>query len=162
MRAHSTNVTNLDGRRLHTLLTSALLMERRPTIREAAVLAGLLAGAELYWGSRRSAGLFVLGHVGTTALVYAGLKARGVEDPDAVDVGVSYGTYCLLGATAANAPGRVVSVPLLVGAQGVRPLLGEDPDFTDVGHLVALLLGVGAGFRCGRRRSPRSHAPSVA
>lgn len=151
LRAHSTNVDNLRARRWHTLLTSAFFVERPIDPAYAALLLTVLGGAETVWGSRRTAAVFAFGHVGASLLVYGGLRATHAskETGSAVDVGASYGLNAVLGAAAVSLPHRAARAAATAGVLGlvVRPLVREGRTFTDVGHLAALLLGLGAGHR---------------
>ncbi len=160
LRAHSTNVDNLRDGRWHTLLTSAFLTEQPLTPVSAALVAGILGGAEARWGARRTAGLFALGHVGGSLVVYAGLRAArpSAETAAAVDVGVSYGVGAVLGALTAAVPRtwprRAAAAGLV--ALGARPVLRGGGTFTDAGHLAALLIGLAAGWTGGDHRMNRS------
>lgn len=114
----------------------------------AAVLLPVLGGAERGLGSGRTALLFLAGHVGATLLTVAGI-AVGVgvgwlpaSLTYAVDVGPSYGlaavAAALVAAVATPRRRRVLAVALAVGLVGVVVV---DRSFTDVGHLVAALIG---------------------
>lgn len=164
VRAHlvlaaSTNLANLGQGRWATLLTSAFVAGPRvPGPGWWLALAGLLASAELLWGSWRAVLTFLAGHVGATLLVAAGLAAGMTAGwlpaawATAPDVGASYGLLAVLGALAAGAPPAVRrgAVPLLVAAVGVGLLLR--PTFTAAGHLVALLIGLLIGTAAGAWR----------
>ncbi len=161
VRAHlvlaaSTNLANLGQGRWATLLTSAFVAGPRvPGPGWWLALAGLLASAELLWGSWRAVLTFLAGHVGATLLVAAWLAAGVTAGwlpaawATAPDVGASYGLLAVLGALAAGAPSAVRrgAVPLLVAAVGVGLLL--NPTFTAAGHLVALLIGLLIGTAAG-------------
>jgi len=116
----------------------------------------LMALAELLWHSAHLLMAFVVGHIGATLLVALGLTASvelgwdSVDVTRATDVGMSYGASAVLGSLTAAIPRRwrpawigwwlaVVVVVVVVG-----------PDFTDVGHAVALVLGMLASTRFGR------------
>jgi predicted transporter len=102
-------------------------------------------------GTVRTLGVFVLGHVGATVLTVCGL-AVGVgmgwlpaSLTHATDVGPSYGLAALAGVLAARVvrrDRRRLAVGALLLALVVASVVGGD--FTDVGHLIAALLGVGA------------------
>ncbi|MCZ4121710.1 rhomboid-like protein [Streptomyces sp. H39-S7] len=151
LRAHSTNVDNLRAGRWHTLLTSAFLVDRPIDPAYGVILLGVLGGAEAVWGSRRTAAVFALGHLGASLLVYGGLRATDAakETTSAVDVGASYGLNAVVGAAVVSLPNRTARAVAAAGVLGlaVRPLMRKGRTFTDAGHLAALLLGLGAGHR---------------
>jgi hypothetical protein len=156
----STNLDNLGRLHVGTLLTSAFVMASAPTLAWWCGIAALLAGVELRLGSRRLAIAFLAGHVGATLLVAAGL-ATGVRAgwvdggvSGTVDVGVSYGLMAVIGLLAATLPARLwpVWAGLWLTAAGVA--VTEGRDFTSVGHLLALSIGLLAAARV--RQRPRS------
>ena len=144
----STNLHNLAHGHLATLLGSAFVTDAGPMYFWLPCLVCLLALAELIWRSGRLAIVFVTGHIGTTLLVAGGLTAAiklhwlPLSISRASDVGVSYGAVAVLGALTAAIPSRWRPawigwwVPVGIAAA----VLGED--FTDVGHTVALMLGL--------------------
>ncbi|MFD9629442.1 rhomboid-like protein [Streptomyces violascens] len=160
LRSCSTNVDNLVAGRYGTLATSALLVEEPMELPYALLLLAVLGYAEYAHGAWWAAGVFLLGHVGATLLVYGGLRA-GRPSPatrSALDVGTSYGFYATLGAlTSALPPG-----PLRAGARiallalAAKPLLRPERTFTDAGHFAALGLGLGVAtavdYRSDRNR----------
>ncbi|MFD9820278.1 tyrosine-protein phosphatase [Streptomyces violascens] len=111
LRSCSTNVDNLVAGRYGTLATSALLVEEPMELPYALLLLAVLGYAEYAHGAWWAAGVFLLGHVGATLLVYGGLRA-GRPSPatrSALDVGTSYGFYATLGAlTSALPPGPLL------------------------------------------------------
>ncbi len=153
VRAHvialaSTNLHNLAHGHLGTLLGSAFVTDAGPIWFWLPCLVCLLALAELIWRSGRLALVFVTGHVGATLLVAAGLTAAielgwlPLSISHASDVGVSYGAVAVLGAlTAAVPPGwRPVWLGWWLSVGIVAAVLNDD--FTDVGHSIALVLGM--------------------
>ncbi|MFG2041542.1 rhomboid-like protein [Dactylosporangium sp. NPDC048998] len=155
--ANSSNVANLRQHRIWTLFTSAFLLdgEVRPFVMVQLLL--LLSVAEVLWGWRRLLEVFFLSNAVASCLVYglllAGVRANRIEDAITVasDVGTSYGTHAVAGALAFTLPVRArrFLVPLALGVALV-PLL-SDATFTDVGHLLATLLGFLAGWQMRRR-----------
>jgi rhomboid family protein len=152
-RAHvialaSTNLHNLAHGRLGTLFGSAFVTDAGPIWFWLPCLICLLALAELIWRSGRLALVFATGHVGTTLLVAIGLTAAiefgylPVSISHASDVGVSYGAVAVLGALTAAIPRRWKPVWLAwwVPVGIVAAVLSDD--FTDVGHSIALTLGL--------------------
>jgi hypothetical protein len=153
VRAHvialaSTNLHNLAHGHLGTLFGSAFVTDAGPIWFWLPGLVCLLALAELIWRGGRLAFVFVTGHIGATLLVAAGLTAAielhwlPLSISRASDVGVSYGAVAVLGAlTAAVSPrwrpawiGWWLSVGIASAALSA--------DFTDVGHSIALALGI--------------------
>lgn len=152
-RAHvialaSTNLHNLAHGHLGTLFGSAFVTDAGPIWFWLPCLICLLALAELIWRSGRLALVFATGHVGTTLLVAIGLTAAiefgylPLSISHASDVGVSYGAVAVLGALTAAIPRRwkPVWVAWWVPVGIVAAVLSDD--FTDVGHSIALTLGL--------------------
>ena len=148
----STNLHNLAHGHLGTLVGSAFVSDGGDVFAWLPGLVCLLALGELIW---RSTGLlitFAVGHIGATLIVAVGLAAAveagwlPVSVARATDVGISYGAVCVLGALTASIPSRWRSI--WVGwwlGTAVAAALGAD--FTAVGHILALLLGIGLSFR---------------
>ena len=151
----STNLHNLAHGHLATLFGSAFVTDAGPMYFWLPCLVCLLALAELIWRSGRLAIVFVTGHIGATLLVAVGLTAAiefgwlPLSISRASDVGVSYGAVAVLGALTAAIPSRWRPawigwwVPVGIAAAA----LGDD--FTDVGHSVALVLGMLVSLRLG-------------
>lgn len=147
VRHASTNLHNLAHGHVGTLLTSAFVIDVPALSIWLPCLVCLLAAAELLWGSRRMALGFVVGHLGATLLVAAGLVAAveftwlPASITHASDVGMSYGAMGVLGTLTAAVPARWR--PSWVGWWvGAAVVAAAEGDFTDVGHLVALSLGM--------------------
>jgi hypothetical protein len=148
----STNLHNLAHGRVTTLVGSAFVDNGGAVVVWSPGLVCLLVSAELIWRSRGLLIAFAVGHVGATLIVAAGLVAaieagwlpRSVAH--ASDVGMSYGAVGVLGALTAAIPSRWRPawagwwIGTAVGAALVA-------DFTGVGHIVALLLGMGLSVR---------------
>lgn len=155
IRHMSTNLHNLGHGRVITLVGSAFVTENGPIWIWLPGLVCLLALGELLWRSGRVLITFTLGHIGATLVVAAGLAAAinlgwlPISVAGATDVGISYGAVAVLGTLTAAIPSRWrpawigwwVSVGLLVVRAGA--------DFTNVGHFVALLLGILLSLRFG-------------
>jgi hypothetical protein len=152
-RAHvvaqaSTNLHNLAHGHVATLLGSALVTDAGPMYFWLPCLVCLLALAELIWRSGWLAMVFITGHIGTTLLVAIGLMAAiefhwlPLSVSHASDVGVSYGAVAVLGALTSAIPQRwrPAWIGFWVPVGLAAAALGED--FTDVGHTVALMLGM--------------------
>lgn len=149
----STNLQNLLDGRIGTLLASAFVIgDVVGSWVIIPLLACLLALAELRFGALRLVRVFLAGHIGATLLVAAGLWV-GVEAgwvPASIrwaeDVGVSYGAMALIGALVAALPYRWRAAwSTLWSIVAVEAVLIEQT-FTQVGHLVALLIGTVVGF----------------
>ncbi len=91
---------------------------------------------------------FGVGHIGATLLVASGLTAAIEQGwlpgslTRATDVGMSYGAAAVLGSLTAAMPRRWRPgwIGWWLGVAGAVFILGRD--FTDIGHAVALLLGM--------------------
>lgn len=144
----STNLHNLAHGHLGTLFGSAFITDSGPMWFWLPCLICLLALAELIWHSGRLAVVFVTGHVGATLLVAAGLTAAiefgwlPLSISRASDVGVSYGAVAVLGALTAAVPRawRLAWIGWWLPVGIASAALSAD--FTDVGHAVALVLGM--------------------
>lgn len=152
----STNLHNLTEGRLGTLIGSAFVNEAGPVYLWLPGLVALLALGELIWHSRRLVLAFVVGHVGATLIVAAGIAAAlsaglvSANVVDAADVGMSYGAVAVLGSLTAAIPQRWRAGwagAWLAVAFGSVVLTRAD--FTADGHAVALLLGMVLGSRFG-------------
>lgn len=150
----STNLHNLARGHLSTLVGSAFVHDGGDVYAWLPGLVCLLALGELIW---RSTGLliaFAVGHIGATLLVAVGLVAAveagwlPISVARANDVGISYGAVCVLGALTASIPSRWRSIWIAwwLGIT-VAAAWAADFDFTAVGHILALLLGMGVSFR---------------
>ncbi|MDT5074962.1 MAG: hypothetical protein QOH82_4282 [Mycobacterium sp.] len=154
----STNLHNLSRGHIGTLLGSAFVVDAGPVIYWLPGLVCLLGLGELLWRSGRLLVAFAVGHVGATLLVAIGLTAAvtygwlPASVTRATDVGMSYGATAVLGAVTPAIPSQWratwIGWWLAVGAAVVA--LGTD--FTDVGHLVALILGMAVATRFGTPR----------
>jgi hypothetical protein len=162
IRHASTNLHNLSHGHIGTLLGSAFVIDAGPIYVWLPGLVCLLALSELLWCSGRLVVAFAVGHVGATLLVAVGLTAAvelswlPVSVSRATDVGMSYGAAAVLGALTAAIPPRWR--PAWMGwwlAVGVA-VVAVGRDFTDVGHAVALALGMLVSTRFG---TPRPWTP---
>ena len=167
IRHASTNLHNLGHGRVGTLVGSAFVVDAGPIYLWLPGLVCLLAVAELLWGSMRLAIAFAVGHIGATLFVAAGLVAAvrsgwmSAAIAHAPDVGMSYGAMAVVGVLTAAIPprwrpawaGYWLAVAAVVVAAG--------RDFTDVGHAIALVLGMAVSMTF-RRTTPRWTAPRSA
>jgi hypothetical protein len=151
----STNLHNLSRGHLGTLLGSAFVVDAGPIYVWLPGLVCLLALAELLWRSWRLILAFATGHIGATLLVAAGLVAAveagwGSQSvARASDVGMSYGAAAVLGSLTPALPRRwrQAWAGWWLGVALASAVVGHD--FTDVGHAVALLLGMLVSTRFG-------------
>lgn len=157
IRLASTNLHNLSDGRIGTLLGSAFVTEPGPVYIWLPGLVALLSLAELIWRSGRLVVAFLVGHIGATLLVAAGLAAAlgaGFLSHSVrylSDVGMSYGAVAVLGTLTPAIPVRLRGAWIgwwLAVAVGAAVFSGGD--FTNIGHAVALVLGMGVGTRFGR------------
>lgn len=157
----STNVHNLGRGHLGTLIGSAFVNDGGNLFFWLPGLVCLLALGELMWCGRGLLVTFAVGHIGATLIVAVGLVAAietgmlPVSVARASDVGISYGAVCVLGAFTAAIPARWRGV-WAGWWLGIAVVAAAGPDFTALGHVVALLLGIGLSFRL---RSAASWAP---
>jgi len=114
----------------------------------AILLVAVLAPVERRVGSRRTAAAFVLGHVGATLVVAAGLLVLvrlGEVSPvveDARDVGASYGVVAVAALATYLLPSRL-RLPYAGLLAGTLVLLAATSGtFTDFGHLAAAAIGL--------------------
>ena len=144
----STNLHNLARGHLDTLLGSAFVVEAGPIYFWMPFLACLLALAELQLSTFRLVVAFAIGHIGATLVVAAVLAAAvtvGWIPPSitrASDVGMSYGALAALGALTATIPRpwRPAWIGWWLSLAAVAVCL--EGGFTNVGHTVAIILGV--------------------
>jgi hypothetical protein len=148
----STNLHNLAHGRLSTLVGSAFVDEGGDLYLWLPGLVCLLALGEMIWRGRGLVITFAVGHIGATLLVAAGLVAAlhagwlPMSVARATDVGVSYGAVSVLGALTASIAPRWR--PAWVGWWlGIALTAAAGLDFTAVGHVLALLLGIGLSSR---------------
>jgi hypothetical protein len=148
----STNLHNLSHGHVDTLIGSAFVSDGGDVFTWLPGLVCLLALGELIWRGRGLVVAFAVGHIGATLLVGAWLafavKAGllPISIARATDVGVSYGAVCVLGALTASIPARWRTA--WVGWWlGTAVMAASGADFTAIGHVLALLLGIGLSFR---------------
>lgn len=157
--AQSTNLHQLARDPVRVLVSSAFWLSDASTIVVWGVLFTLvLAPVERRIGSWRLGIVFAIGHVGATLLtaagLWAGLRSGTVERAvvNAQDVGASYGLLAVAAAmTYLLRPRlRVGYAIVLVGCAAAVTVVSHT--FTDFGHLLAALLGLGC-YRLVRGRA---------
>jgi len=149
----STNLHNLAHGRVGTLLGSAFVADSDLFYLWLPGLVCLLAVAELFWHSHRLLAVFFTGHIGATVVVAAGLFVA-VEFgwlpwsvTRVVDVGMSYGVMAVAGALTAVIRARAKPWWFAWWLSAAAAVIAISADFTDIGHVVALLLGMAISTR---------------
>jgi hypothetical protein len=154
----STNLHNLSHGHVGTLLGSAFVVDAGPMYVWLPGLVCLLGVGELIWRSGRLLVAFAVGHVGATLLVASGLTAAvrfgwlPLSVSRAIDVGTSYGATSVLGALTPAVPTRWRSTWIGWWLAVAAVVIAGGTDFTGVGHVVALILGMVVATRFGRPR----------
>ena len=149
LRSQSTNLANLRTHPVDVLFASAFWSGQRTILPVLALLALVLAPAEVWLGSARMILVFATGHVGATLITAAAIGAgyfsshgdQGITR--AVDVGVSYGTLCVAAVLTQRLPEswRLVSATtLLLTCALFAFVIGQT--FTDFGHFVSVVIGL--------------------
>lgn len=152
----STNLHNLSHGHLGTLLASAVVVDAGPIYIWLPGLVCLLCLAELLWGSSRLVIAFGVGHVGATLLVALGLTAFIALGwlpgslTRATDVGMSYGAAAVVGSLTAAIPRRWRAPWIGWWLATAIVVIAMGRDFTDIGHAVALMLGMATSVWFGR------------
>lgn len=158
----STNLHNLKHGHLDTLFGSAFVTDGDLTFGWLPGLVCLLAVAELFWRSRRVILALAVGHIGATLIVAIGLAVAlhmrwlPIDTARASDVGVSYGVAAVLGALTAAVPSDWRGGWVGFWVASVALVAAVNQDFTSVGHVLALLLGI---LVSGRLGSPACWTP---
>jgi hypothetical protein len=148
VQAASTNLDNLGDGNVSTLLTSAFVVTDAPSASFWILLAAVMTGLELLWGSWRAVAVFLAGHIGATLVVAAGLAvavSNGWASPEvasAADVGASYGLMGLVGAVTAVLPPAVRPLWALAWLISAAGSIVETGGFTSAGHACALVIGL--------------------
>lgn len=158
----STDVAHLVRTPVLVLVASALWIAGGILSPYAVALLFVLTALERRIGGMRTAGVFLLGHVGATlatevpiglAVLVGHLPASSLHR---LDYGVSFGVAASLGALA-GLLGPYLRWPLLLlfGWMLVTDLLAFTDPMTDWGHLIALTIGVATWPVVRRGRSRR-------
>jgi hypothetical protein len=157
----STNLHNLAWGQLDTLVGSAFVTDGDDMCGYLPGLVCLLAFGELVWRSRPMVLAFAVGHIGATLAVAVWLAAAvtagwlPISIARASDVGISYGAASVLGALTGVLPARYR--PAWIGwwlTIAALPVAASDADFTALGHLLALAMGVLLSLRMRARPQP--------
>src|ERR1700757_988453 len=150
----STNLHNLSRGHLETLVGSAFIADGGEVLVWLPGMMCVLALGELLWGARRLVLAFTLGHVGATLLVAVWLTVAismgwlPAKIALASDVGISYGVAGVLGALTVALPRRW-RASWIGWWLGIAMFKASGGHFTPIGHMLALVLGMGLSARLG-------------
>lgn len=150
----STNLHNLSRGHLETLVGSAFIADGGEVLVWLPGMVCVLALGELVWRRRRLVLAFAVGHAGATLLVAVWLTAAigmgwlPTKIAYASDVGISYGVAGVLGALTAALPRRW-RASWICWWLGIAMFKASGGHFTPIGHLLALVLGMGLSVRLG-------------
>ena len=149
LRSQSTNLSNLRTHPIDVVFRSAFWSGQNTILPVIALLALVLAPAEVWLGTARMIAVFAAGHVGATLVTavaisdgYLGSAGdQGVTR--SIDVGVSYGTLCLAAVLVYRLP-RHWRLPLAGALLFVCALFAFviGRTFTDFGHFVSVVIGL--------------------
>jgi hypothetical protein len=152
LRTQSTNLHNLQTHPIDVLFRSAFWSGSAVYLPFLLLLALVLAPAEEWLGTFRLILVFVLGHVGATAVTAVVLShgffsstGNPVGLARTIDVGISYGSFCIAAVLAYRLPmpWRVAYSAALVAIFALFAfVLGRT--FTDFGHFTSVLIGFAA------------------
>jgi len=145
---HSTNLIRLRDDPVSVLVTSAFWLTPRELLLWLALFPLVMAPVEKWLGSLRGIVVFFVGHVGAslvTAAIIAVMITHGWAPhrlKDVIDVGSSYGFWCVAALFSYRLPGRwgwAWAGAILAGALG---FIVWRTSFSDYGHLVAMVIGL--------------------
>ena len=166
LRSRSTNLHQLQHNPLYVLLASAFWITPGGFAFVVVMAVAVLGPAERLFGTARWLIAFFTGHVGATLIVavwlhiavHHGLVGRSISHT--IDVGVSYGAYCVVFAVAPAVLLRWRRITWLAGFGLMLAIaLAVDHTFTDLGHACAALLGVALWPLFTRDAAVRARAP---
>jgi hypothetical protein len=167
LRTQSTNLHNLRIHPVDVLLRSAFWSGSTTYLPFLLLLAVVLAPAEEWLGTFRLILIFLLGHVGATLVTAVALShglftsTGGTGLAKTIDVGVSYGAFCVAAVLAYRLPmpWRVAYAAALVAIFATLAfVIGRT--FTDFGHLASVVIGLAAyPFTRARSVRERAHRP---
>ncbi|MFD3559426.1 rhomboid-like protein [Streptomyces sp. NPDC058686] len=167
LRGSSTDVAHLAHTPVFVLVASALWIAGGITSPFAICFLVVLTALERRIGGRRTAGVFVLGHIVATLAteVPVGLSVMAGHLPESslhrLDYGISFGVAASIGALAGLlAPWPRWTVLAVFGGMLVEDLVAFTDPMTSWGHLTALAIGVGTWPLVRRWRS--TPGPSAA
>lgn len=145
----STNLENMRSHPLSVLAASAFVVDPLTQLLLVPVVIYVYGQVQRWLGRTALIAVVVLGHVGATLFVMSmeitALYRRIARFSIVVkpDVGVSYGLAAAVGLLAAHVPHRW-RLPFGLGCLAVTgAMLVIWPDFTSLGHLTAVVIGLG-------------------
>ncbi len=168
LQSTSTNLHHLASEPLRVLFQSLLWIDGRYWSPYLLIFTVFLAPAERWLGHLRWAAVGLVCHVGATYLsegyLYWSIQRADASSRliDARDVGVSYFVVGIVGVLFYRVPRRwrwgylALAVLLVGGAMALRT------DFTNLGHLCALFLGLACYPLTRRRKKRAAYTPAVA
>jgi hypothetical protein len=149
LQERSTNLHHLAHDPLRVLLSSAFWVgSLRVWLAWVVLLSVFAAPVERWLGTTRAVLVFFIGHVGATLITAAGLWVAlrsDLVEPSVVyarDVGASYGAAAVAAVLTYRLSGRL---RLIYGAALIAlvgSILALDHNFTNWGHLIAVVLGL--------------------
>jgi hypothetical protein len=148
LREHSTNLQHLRDDTLTVLVTSAFWLSGRELGLWLVLFPTVLAPAERWLGTLRTIVVFAIGHLTATLVTAAGLSwlIHHHQAPrrltNVVDVGSSYGFWCVAALFTYRLPGRWRWAWIAALLSGALFMIAWRQDFADYGHLVAMLTGL--------------------
>lgn len=166
----STNLVNMRSHPIAVLVASAFVVSPLTQLLLVPVVVFVFGIVQRWLGRTALIAIWVFGHVGATLFVMAmeiNALYRHIAHFSIVikpDVGVSYGMAAAIALLCAHVPPRW-RLPYGLGCLAVTgAMLAIWPDFTSLGHLTAIVIGLGmaAAVHGGERASlrPWSAAPS--
>jgi Rhomboid-like protein len=167
LRTQSTNLHNLRTHPVDVLFRSAFWSGSSTYLPFLLLLAIVLAPAEEWLGSFRLILIFLLGHVGATLITAVALShglftsTGGPGLARTIDVGVSYGTFCVAAVLTYRLP-RPWRFPYaaVLAAFFAIFAFAVGRTFTDFGHFTSVLIGLAAyPFTRAHSVAERAHRP---
>jgi len=164
LRQRSTNIHELSDKPVRVLISSAMWIDGGYWFPYAVLFTVFHAQAERWLGTARWLAVCFAAHVLAT-LVSEGALLLAVRDDVApqssvntLDVGVSYALAGVIGVLTYRiaAPWRYAYLGVVLVLYGVP--LGESPTFTDFGHFLSVLVGLGCYplvRGCGKAWNPK-------
>lgn len=151
LRTQSTNLDNLRVHPVAVLFRSAFWSGSTTFLPFLALLAVVIAPAEVWLGTFRLILIFAMGHVGATLMTAVAISHGFFTSPShsgiahTVDVGVSYGAFCIAGVITyrVGKRWRIVYAAALLLVFGLLAFV-LSRTFTELGHFFSVLIGLAA------------------